>query len=64
MMPDLPDAPWIQKAERFGEPDEPLAICPICGEEAETFYVDRGGDVVGCEYCIRNVDVDAYKTNR
>lgn len=26
--------------------------CPICGEEAETFYIDRWGMTVGCGFCI------------
>lgn len=26
--------------------------CPICGEEAETFYIDRWGMTVGCSSCI------------
>lgn len=26
--------------------------CPVCGEEAEWFYIDDWGSVVGCDKCI------------
>ena len=26
--------------------------CPICGAEAENFYMDRRRDVVGCDRCL------------
>ena len=29
-----------------------LPECPICGEECETFYMDRRENIVGCEHCI------------
>lgn len=27
--------------------------CPICGGEAEVYYLDRGGEIVGCEHCLK-----------
>lgn len=41
-------------------PVEPSAytcpICPVCGEEADTLYKDRQGNVIGCTTCITEVD--------
>ena len=41
-------------------PIEPPAytcpICPVCGEEADTLYKDRQGNVIGCTACITEVD--------
>ena len=52
------DHPEIENALRtgypHGEPDYPH--CPICDFEAETFYKDSMGDVIGCENCITEVD--------
>ena len=31
-------------------------ICPVCGEEADTLYKDRQGNVIGCTACITEVD--------
>ena len=36
--------------------DEHLPECPVCGEEADTFYKNSDGDIVGCMECIRAVD--------
>lgn len=44
--------------ERPLEPPEPEAepICPCCGEECETLYLDRAGFIVGCENCMETLD--------
>jgi hypothetical protein len=57
-MEQLPDAPWIRKAETEGYPfDEPPPVeCPICGWECETIYIDRSGTVCGCERCMETRD--------
>lgn len=52
---NTPDHPVIQNMERTGypdgkEPEEPK--CPHCGAEAETFYVNKLSDVVGCNCCL------------
>lgn len=62
-MQDLPDAPWIREAERFGGPEPPAMICPMCGEETDYYYLDTNGDIIGCEYCVRKVDADTYRVN-
>ncbi len=57
MYQEIPDAPWIREAETYGPPDsEPLPLCPVCGEECETFYTDPEGTVLGCEHCVRAQD--------
>jgi len=51
-MEQIPDAPWIRDAELNGYGDYEPIECPICGEECETIYRDRYGEVVGCDECI------------
>ena len=59
-MYDLKDDPVIRCMERTGSPlweqEEELAVCPVCGEECETAYYDRYGDVVGCDCCLHRGD--------
>lgn len=63
-MQTIPDAPWIREAERYGVQEPPPAHCPICGEETDYYYLDQNGDIIGCDYCVRHVDVDTYRINR
>ncbi len=54
-----PDHPVIRNMERTGYPDgkEPrYPVCPVCGEECETLYIDCSGKVFGCDECITTVD--------
>ena len=40
-------------------PDPPnyeVPHCPVCGQECETLYRDRYGEVIGCNDCIDAVD--------
>lgn len=55
-MSQLPDAPWIQRAERFGYETITPVQCPVCGEDCDTVYINRAGDPVGCEHCCREKD--------
>ena len=41
---------------RDKEKKEP--ICPICGKECERFY-KFGGQIIGCDMCVK--EVDAYE---
>lgn len=60
---DLPDAPDIQRAERFGlkpgelpfEPEEEVN-CPVCGAACETVYRTADGEIAGCNVCLEPVD--------
>lgn len=56
---DIPDHPVIRNMERTGYPDgkEPeYPICPVCEENADTFYKNFDNEIVGCENCITSVD--------
>lgn len=53
------DHPVIELMEQTGYPDgrEPAyPVCPVCGREADTFYEDSDGNIVGCDECIKKVD--------
>ena len=52
----IPDAPWIREAEMYGMPSPDPVYCPICGEECETIYKDRYGDVFACNWCLDSMD--------
>lgn len=52
----IPDHPVIRNMELTGYPDgkEPsYPTCPICHEEADTFYVDQDEQIIGCDNCIK-----------
>lgn len=54
----IPDDPIIQNMERSGYPDgkePPQPICPVCGDECGTLYINDG-QIVGCENCIETRD--------
>ena len=51
-MEQIPDAPWIRKAERDGYPEPEPVYCPCCGEECETFYANQYGDIFACDQCL------------
>ena len=56
----LPDAPWIRDAEDHGVDgyDGPAPRCPICGSDTcDQVYVNRYGDPVGCENCLKRWDI-------
>ena len=36
--------------------DDTHPVCPICGKEADTFAVDKDGDIIGCDKCVRMKD--------
>ena len=51
----IPEHPVITHLERTGWPDgkEPdYPICPVCYEECQDVYVDKYGDVFGCDQCV------------
>lgn len=49
-----PERP-LEPPEECGGPH-----CPRCGEECETLYRDRYGEVVGCENCVETLDAWDY----
>ena len=64
MRNDVPDDPIIAALERDGVPpwftDPPIPICPICNGEAETYYLDKYREIVGCNLCIKQEDAVDY----
>lgn len=60
-MEQIPDAPWIRDAELNGVPDDDPVKCPICGEECDTIFEDRYGNLFGCDQCIRKRDAWEYQ---
>ena len=42
----------------YEEPEPKLAppVCPICGEETDTFIADKDRNIIGCENCIEYLD--------
>ena len=55
-MEQIPDAPWIREAERYGYPTGPEIHCPVCGEECTDIFLDNYRNVVGCNRCMSTVD--------
>lgn len=55
-MTSLPDHPDIRKAERDGYPDDEPVLCPCCGEECDTIFLDYSRTAFGCEMCVRKLD--------
>ncbi len=62
-MEQLPDAPWIRDAERYGADEAPEIRCPCCGEKCELIYTDRDGDAVGCDECLMIWNADEWGYN-
>lgn len=53
------DHPVVRNLMETGYPDgkEPdYPICPVCFEECEDIYMDKYGDVFGCDRCVRCKD--------
>ena len=39
---------------------EYIPICPVCGKECDTVYLDSDRDVAGCDRCISPEDAYEY----
>jgi hypothetical protein len=64
MREEIRDHPIIHNLEETGYPDGKLPvryICPVCGDECETYYTDGSGVVQGCESCIDEIDAAEYE---
>lgn len=45
-----------------GEPPEtPMPVCPVCGWEFEKLYLNRNGEVIGCDNEIDEVTVEQWE---
>lgn len=60
MYNDLPDAPWIRDAETNGVPCVEKPKCPVCGSDDSDYFYADGSEVVGCDCCLRRIEVWDY----
>ena len=42
-------------------PDQDMPRCPECGEECETIYRGRDGQILGCENCVEELNAYDWK---
>ena len=40
--------------------DDYIPVCPVCGAECDTVYLDMNDDIVGCDRCINMEDAYEY----
>lgn len=62
---ECPDHPVIRYMERTGYPDGREAeeiTCPVCGADAENFYVTCDRTIVGCEICLTPLPYWEFET--
>lgn len=54
---------WRDIPERPLEPppEPPFPRCPVCGDETDTLYKDKYGDIVGCDNCVTTKDAWEWK---
>jgi hypothetical protein len=48
--------PIITRIMRDGPEQYPAPCCPVCGQECDTFFKDRFGDIFGCDECVTRTD--------
>ena len=41
----------VNRKYRYGDENYDSPICPVCGEECETLYL-QDGNVIGCDSCV------------
>ena len=40
--------------------DDYIPVCPVCGAECDTVYLDMNDDIVGCDRCINMEEAYEY----
>lgn len=46
---------------RYYEPPEGKpTYCPVCNQEAMRLYRGMWNDIIGCDNCVKEIDVDEY----
>ena len=40
--------------------DDYIPVCPVCGAECDTVYLDMNDEIVGCDRCINMEDAYEY----
>lgn len=53
-------AEWAMERMRTGNygddyENEEIAVCPVCGAEAEYFYIYNGDECIGCSECLTEI---------
>ena len=48
----------IDYPEPPAEPPRP--VCPVCGDECETWYMKRG-EIIGCDQCIQSTAAETER---
>lgn len=41
-------------------PEKPMPVCPVCGWECKTIYLNVNRNPIGCDNCIDAVDAADY----
>ncbi|MEG2286071.1 MAG: hypothetical protein RSB90_10955 [Eubacterium sp.] len=57
-MINIQDYPITRNLEQTGWPDakEPqYPDCPMCGSQAEEFYKNKEGEIIGCSDCVEQL---------
>lgn len=50
---------------RYWDPPEfNWPICPVCGNECETYYFDNDNHICGCENCVTSKSSVEYEKDR
>lgn len=44
-------------------PDYTVPICPVCGEETDTLYADKDGEIFWCDNCVKTIDAWDWEEN-
>lgn len=40
-------------------PQKPVPVCPVCGWDCNSYFINSNGEVIGCENCVK--EMDAYE---
>ncbi len=60
----IPEHPATARTLRSGFLEkEDAPICPICGGEADDFYIGRFGEILGCSECVERADAWDFCTD-
>ena len=55
--------PTIDEITRYGtlrRYAEPIRCCPVCEQEADSYFLNRYHEIIGCEHCIKEVFSEDY----
>lgn len=61
---DIPDSPDIRDAEINGMPESEAPRCPVCGSDESDYFYISGDEIVGCDVCIKKIEVWDYEEEK